>query len=158
MRVSACDGSYSNYSDVFMKVKQLCIVSNDSRVTNHIWFICTFLMKGFCEHRLLLLPSTLGVTLTSYLSLTLWLWRVAGGGGINRRWLISVNTLSLSVTCVTKHLKSLQLSCEVPTAQLKWSDVTICGRSLVVLWCGICQTVQFSRALSHLHWYLVSLI
>lgn len=41
------------------------------------------------------------------------------GVNINRRWMSSVKTLSLSITCVTKHLKSLQLSCEVMTAQLK---------------------------------------
>ena len=122
-------------------------------VTNQTWFICIFLLKGCYEYKMLLLSLPLGVRVTSCLSL-----EMAQGGIFLKRWLISVKTLHLSVTCVTKHLKSLQLSWEVPTALLKWSDETICGRSLTVLRRGICPTLQLSHVWSHLRWNLVSLI
>ena len=74
-----------------------------------------------------------------------------GGGSIYRRWLISGKTLSLSVTRTTKHLKSLELSCEAAAEQLNRSDVTSCDRSLAEPPRGIWGCEQPSHAPSPLH-------
>lgn len=64
-----------------------------------------------------------------------WPWRWLRGN-IFRRWLISVKTLPLSVTCRTQHLKALQLSREAATAavKVKWCDKLWQGPYHVLTW------------------------
>lgn len=94
-------------------------ISHDSRLTNHVWFILHFPHGRLSLMMLLLLLNTRCHTYPPHLSSAL-----AAGGGENIYIYIyrevadfSQQTLSTSVRCVTKHLKSLQLVCEVTTAR-----------------------------------------
>ena len=113
---------FPNYYDVFTKATAITHCSETILVSliMHDSFCGFPSWKEGSTEQLPLRP--LGVTLTLLTALRAHPKR---RWNINRRRLISSQDTFLSVTGATKHLKSLQLSCEVTTAQWKWRDVTV---------------------------------